>query len=696
MKLGCSRLRLSFLVSTAALALLAAPEARSEEEIIVTGSRLPRDLSSVPGSVTVISLQDLSTQRTITDDLGQILGATVPGFGANSQGASSNFDQTLRGRKPAVLIDGIPTTVPLRDGGRDVRVIGVAALQRVEVIRGSTAIYGLGGAGGLINYVTKLPGEGAPEFETKVGTGVSLTHVGDSATWNIDQSASGRVGRFSFVGDANFEKINGLYDADGDRIPPDPNLQGGIAYTQTANIFAKFGIDLDDKQRIQVAVNWYDQTQDANFHIGPGVFGVTKSVAIPGRDPREKNQYVSNLLTYARYANEDLLGSSVALQAYYADYSSRFSYFPPPSFITGGQSVLESEKKGLRLDISTPLPVFANARVLWGIDVSGDRTVQPLVDGRIYVPVMDQTSYAPFAQLEFDATTWLKIRGGVRYESVDLDVPSFTTVPYTPGTPSNAVQGGTLSYSQTVGNIGAVVNFTDQVSGFAAFSQGFSVADIGRILRATTVKSVAAFKAEAQVINSYEVGLRVDFGRVRGTFALYQSTSDLGSTFNPLTLDLVRSKEKVWGAEATLDAELSDTVRAGGTYSRSDGKRDSRGTGALDLHLDTTRINPDKLTGYVEWRPLPGWLLRLQGLHSFAQNRFPQDTVPAFGRTRVAAYTLFDLAAEIPLGPGQLGIGVQNLLNEDYFTPASYRWAQGSTFAKGPGATATVSYKMRW
>lgn len=283
------------------------------DEIVVTGSRLPADLASVPGSVTVIDAVQLEQQSDITSDLPQILSQIVPGYGVTSFGTASNFDQTMRGRKPAVLIDGVPVTVPLSDGGRDMRTIGASAVGQIEVIRGATALYGLGGAGGLINYITKTPGEGPVEFFSELGTGASLTHVDDSFRYNVEQGVSGRLDRFSFVATGSYEQYSSLFDADGDRIAPDPNRQGGIADNEIYNLYGKLGYDLTDTQALQFSVNKYVTEMDTDYRAGVGVFGVRKTPAIRGTDPRESNQFIDNLMYTARYTNADLWGSAMNL-----------------------------------------------------------------------------------------------------------------------------------------------------------------------------------------------------------------------------------------------------------------------------------------------------------------------------------------------------------------------------------------------
>lgn len=69
--------------------------------------------------------------------------------------ANLNTGQTLRGRQVLVLIDGIPQSTPLRNGARDLRVIDPSVIERIEVIKGASSIYGNGADGGIINYITR-------------------------------------------------------------------------------------------------------------------------------------------------------------------------------------------------------------------------------------------------------------------------------------------------------------------------------------------------------------------------------------------------------------------------------------------------------------------------------------------------------------------------------------------------------------
>ncbi|HEX2239028.1 MAG TPA: TonB-dependent receptor plug domain-containing protein [Gammaproteobacteria bacterium] len=201
----------------------------------------------------------------------------------------SNYGQTLRGRNFLVLIDGVPQSTPLRDAARDLRTIDPAAIERIEVIRGSTAVYGFGAAGGIVNIITRQPRKGEQLRSTTIGADVALTHPGDSWGGSLSQTVSGGNERFDYLLSLTGETIGSFFDAEGDRIPPDPlGAQGGLADTDAVNLLGKVGMDLNN-QRLQFTTNYYDEIkQDTDFITQPGVLRSQKAIAVPG-DPGGTN-----------------------------------------------------------------------------------------------------------------------------------------------------------------------------------------------------------------------------------------------------------------------------------------------------------------------------------------------------------------------------------------------------------------------
>src|SRR5579872_3813659 len=142
-------------------------------EILVRGSRLPTSLATMPQSVQVVNTRQLEQQMAITTDVQTMLANTVPGLSQSSYSTGETL-LSLRGRKPVILIDGVPVTSTLNDTGRELSMITPEDISEVEVIRGSSALYGQSEGAGFINFLTKGGEQGPANFRTEVGTAVSL------------------------------------------------------------------------------------------------------------------------------------------------------------------------------------------------------------------------------------------------------------------------------------------------------------------------------------------------------------------------------------------------------------------------------------------------------------------------------------------------------------------------------------------
>lgn len=118
--------------------------------MIISATRKPESPKNIVSSVSIISKKKLETEISVNPDLTSILANQVPGFAPSVQ-SGSNVGQNLRGRPMLVMIDGVSQSSPLRNAEVDLRSIDPSVLQQIEVVKGATAIYGNGAAGGLVN-----------------------------------------------------------------------------------------------------------------------------------------------------------------------------------------------------------------------------------------------------------------------------------------------------------------------------------------------------------------------------------------------------------------------------------------------------------------------------------------------------------------------------------------------------------------
>jgi iron complex outermembrane receptor protein len=685
-------------------------------ETVVSATRTAESIATIPAAVTVITREEIEAQMTVSRDVGDMLGRLVPGLGLPSQ-TSSNETQTLRGRKVQVLIDGIPQNA-IRDVARNLTTIHPSAIERIEVIPGASAMYGESAAGGVINIITRAPGEGPLSLSTDLGSEFSLTRPGGSFGGYFRQFASGQKGPFDYSLNGSFDHVGGFFDARGDRIPPDPFGQGGLADTNSYNLMGKFGFNFSG-QRLQLTVNRFVADQDTNYASDPSVNsfppGTKKARAREGLR-LDDHQGTENTIVSLDYRHPEIFGSQFHAQMYYRDYMTRFGPFDgrSSSLINNIiQSRLESNKVGTRLEVETPLPSFftVSPTLLWGLDFSDEKTSQPvaLFDAAAYdnsggldfnktgerdwVPTIKPRDLGLFAQLEGKITERLVLRAGVRHVNAWVKVPGFTTIV------GNAVQGGTLDYSDTLFNAGGVYSFTEAVNAFFNFSQGFSLTDIGLVLRnGSAGASVNTLQLDAQKVNNYELGVRGNWQWIQLGLTGFYNTSRLGTTSAGFGQPVVRAPERVYGFDATVDLRFKDNWRFGGSAGWVEGENDADRNGTYKA-LNGFRIPPLKLTGYVEYAILPAWNIRLQVLHAGSRARAFNDLGPtAFGGRKVRSYTTVDLISSVKLGPGTLRLGIENLLNNQYYTSVSQllRTGRNDSYAAARGAVFNVGYTFKY
>lgn len=198
------------------------------DESVVTATRTQRPVTGIAGAVTVIPREELEKQATLSRSLTDVLGKVVPGLAVGSQ-SLSNTGQTLRGRNALILIDGVPQST-IRNAARDLNTIDPSAIERIEVVRGATSIYGDGATGGIIQIFTKKPGDGKPTFTTDILANTAPTNPTAGLGGRVAQSAAGKHGWLDYSLSGSYEHVGGLFDARGDRIPPDLlSAQGGLA-----------------------------------------------------------------------------------------------------------------------------------------------------------------------------------------------------------------------------------------------------------------------------------------------------------------------------------------------------------------------------------------------------------------------------------------------------------------------------------
>ncbi|WP_105103459.1 TonB-dependent receptor [Microbulbifer pacificus] len=682
---------------TGTIANAAESDAHIAEEVVVTASRTEKPLSAIPNTVTLIDQQELTKQMAATSDLSTILGNLIPSFSPSRQKMTS-AGESLRGRKPLYLIDGVPQSNPLRDGGRDGHTIDPLMLERVEVIHGANAIHGMGASGGIINLVTRTPSD---EFQQSLRVESSLQpeEIGDTFGYNGSYSLSGRVNDIDVLASVTYRDTGISYDANGEIVGFD-NTQGDTMDSETVNAFIKTGYSWDD-QRVQLTINHYLVEGNNNWlsvdgDISEGIPTTAIKAEVPGKSPSNEVTTIN-----FQYAKEDFFGQKLRAQAFSQDFAGTYGGTPSGTFQDPAygeevfdQSQNNSEKRGLKLTLIKDDIAGAPVSLAYGVDLLQDETWQQLIlTNRAWVPPTKYKSIAPYAQAEFSGIERMTITAGVRHEISELQVDDFTTLySYNGG---QFVEGGNPEFSETLGNIGATYAFNDALRVYANYSEGFSMPDVGRVLRGIDEPnlSVESFLDMQPILTeNQEIGLDFHNDTFTAQVAYYTSDSDFGQRLNlgnDGIYSVSREKTDIDGLELRGQwfATDADTIEA--RYAYTEGRYDSDDDGKVDTDLDGRNIAPNRfnLSWARNWsddfstRVQANWLLDRDFKNSAGVVTKEFD-----------GYTTIDASAQLKALGGEFALGIQNLTDEDYFTYNSQTAGNDIRNFKGLGRAVNLSY----
>jgi Outer membrane receptor proteins, mostly Fe transport len=670
------------------------------DEVIVTAGRKAEHISTVPSSISILNEEEIQAQSQINNNLSTILGATIPGLGPATNKAT-NSGQTLRGRAVLVLIDGIPQSTPLMNGSRDIRTIDPNVIERVEVIKGATSIYGNGSAGGIINYITRKSPENGKAINgiSSVRSGINPFHAGETAGYKFSQLLYGRKQRFSYTLSASIDYTGLQRDADGLAL----GQTDGLSNSYQNNGFIKLGYDFDSTSSITAWYNYYNSTQHAKYISQTGKYDQSPTIGIKGEDPGEPTGTPYNHNAMINYSKTGIWGNhSLQATLYYNTFRSMNRYVANGSAWYGpGQTQINSEKKGLRLNLNSPFQLFRSAAELtYGLDVLNDVTDQNLTDGRVYIPFMDMLNVAPYAQLRIDFFENLILKAGARYENATVTINDFNTIATGPNNEgSTAVKGGKIPYKGATFNAGLRYNRYTFFNPFISFSQGFAINELGRIVRRATDNDLDSIKTDPVITNNYEIGFSSHYRIFNLTASYYYSSSKMGVELVDVGGYLMaqRLPEVVQGFELAIDAKIHPMWTLGGTYAFVEGKSEQED--GSKTYLNGSRIAPPKATAYLYFTPNPKLNLQLHWLYTGSRDRFDANDQGIFKNSEgsVESISLFNLSGSYRFNARwSVGLGVENLFNKDYYPVVSQYRALDAEYVKGTGTNAslTVAYKF--
>ncbi len=707
----------------AGIALIALPfpalgqvaAADEDASIVVTAARTQLPPSALPLTIDIIDSETLDRQVQISGSTIDAVSALLPSFSPTREKLSGS-GESLRGRSPLYAINGIPQSTPVRDGSRDGYTIDPFFIDRVEVIYGSNALQGIGGTGGVVNQVTA----GAPKAD-----GVTVRTLLQGTVGNtLDPEAMGgkvaalagyRAGAFDATVGAAFERRGVFQDGRGNNIGVD-GTQGEIQDSDSWSVFGRFGYQLSPSARLEVIANRFELEGNGHYVLVPG----NRALGIPASSTRgaQAGDLPSNRaeLLSAALTDDDLGGGTFAVQAFFSRTRDVFGglvtdTFQDPTIDPTGnlfdQSANKSRKLGGKVSYERAMPGLEDLTLTAGFDVLFDRTEQYLVQtGRAWVPETDFRSLAPFAQANLALLDGLvRLAGGVRYEDVQLKVGDYETLASYGASDSDDlstyrpvfVAGGKPSFNDVLWNGGVIVEPIAGLRAYGSYAEGYTIADVGRILRGIEDEGVDIdnyLALEPVISNNREVGLEWKRGAIDAGVSYFWSSSDLGSLLvlgQDGIFSVSRQPIEIEGLEASLAWRTPlPGLSLSAAYSQIEGQTDSNDADDLvNNDLDGANISPDRVNLAADYRSGP-FSARMQS-RFYLEREFNDASVD----TDFEGYTLIDAFIAYQTGIGEFALAVQNLTDEYHLTYDSdtVRTFDNNRFYSGRGRTFTVSWR---
>ena len=235
------------------------------EEVIVTSTRSSRSINDLPTRIEAVTAEELDEKATMKPGEIRMLLSESTGIQTQQTSAASG-NQTIRiqgldGRYTQLLKDGFPLYSGFA-AGLSIMQIPPLDLKQVEVIKGSAStLYGGGAIAGLINMISKTPGE-KPELSFMVN-GTSARGLDVSGFYS---------GKKNKIGVTAFGAYNGstAYDPSGNGFSAIPQygrvtFNPKVFYEFSPKTKLMFGVNASHENRLGGDMRYINSPKDSLF-----------------------------------------------------------------------------------------------------------------------------------------------------------------------------------------------------------------------------------------------------------------------------------------------------------------------------------------------------------------------------------------------------------------------------------------------
>jgi len=490
-----------------------------EIPIVITATRTEHSMKDVPGSVSVITAEEIeATGATTLSELVQ----WVPGLDF-MRTSVSDVQMSIRGfAKPAssellVMVDGRTTYEDFFGVVVWDRLnVTPADIERIEVVRGpGSSLYGANALFGTINIITRKP-EDLPKFQVRSGIGTRGSLLSMTAAHESDRGAF--KGSYEFRSSSHFRNKKNTAPNRAHRRD-----QNGV---RDRKLNASYRYDFSDSRSARLSGGWTNFKGDIMTSIGTFDFDGPKY-----------------------HAQLDFHSGPWRLKSFmsHLDYAVSAS----PKAVFGGTSVSVKDRvRSTKIDVELQREIHMGRHALLiGGDTRRLVTAAPQVLGKREA----EMHYSLFGQDEIRLNDWLTGFAGVRVDqhpNSGLSVSPRGSLVATLGEDTHV----RMSVSRSFRNATQIENYSSLVT-----------------QTGPTLTVVGNKKLDPLLVTAYEFGVESAFGpRLRGRIDLFLNSVNDFKVFQTVGTQFTwknQDRTTVEGGEVMLEFQLWDSLHGFASYS---------------------------------------------------------------------------------------------------------------------------------
>ncbi len=465
------------------------------ERITVVGTRTERAISEVAATVSLKTTADL--ERELTRDIADLVrfepGVSVAGTGSRF-GLSGFNIRGIGGNRVLTLVDGVRVPEefsfgPYLSARRD--FVDIDSLDRVEIARGPiSSLYGSDALGGVVVFTTKGPRDYLDDG-SRFYTGFKGGYSGaDDSTVGTVTLATGNekiAGLVLYTRRDGHETENGGAVGGTGQTRERPNPQS----LDSDNLIAKLSFNPSEHHQFTFGVDHFESNSDTRILSDYG--NVSRGTTIDRRDAEDERTRTRLSLAYSY--NGDLgIADSVQATVYQQRSETQQVTAEDRTTPTGAQEIrsrvssFDQDIDGAYIQLGKSLQLLGFEHLLtYGAEYYKTSNEGLRNGGTVDPSGATVAEFFPFPTRDFPPTEVeqaalflqdeialfegrLLLSPGIRYDSFEAD-PTADPI-YLNGNPGSPLPED-YDDAEVTAKIGAVYAFSDNVSAYARYSEGF-------------------------------------------------------------------------------------------------------------------------------------------------------------------------------------------------------------------------------